>query len=109
MRTARYWDPDVDDAFRHRERVKAELFKKLEPGIRRKLKRELWGKDDAQQQRAVRDATNKAVEKTREYQAAEKQWLTLGSHWECHYHGSGKIYCLIGRGLADGMKELLTR
>ena len=111
VRTAQYWDPDVDAAFRSRNEVSAALYSQLEPGIKRKLSRALRGKDEEQceQNKCFFHVTNQALEQTKQYQAANERWLEVGSHWECHYHGSGKIYCLIGLGLAEGMQGLLKQ
>lgn len=107
--TARFWDTEVDAAFDHREEVSRTIYRKLEPGIERKLKRSMKGKDDKERDRMVRDATNKAVHATSKYQAADESWQRIGSHWECHYHGSAKIYSLIGQSLGKEMIRLVRR
>ncbi|MGF1581958.1 MAG: sialate O-acetylesterase [Gemmataceae bacterium] len=40
---------------------------------------------------------------------AKKKWETMGSNYPFHYMGSGKVYSLIGYGLAESMKELVMK
>lgn len=108
VRTAPLWDQEVDDAFRHKEDVKGTLFRELKPKIEKKLKRKLRGKDKKEAEKLVRNETNKLVREHKKSVVAEEEWERVGSHWECHYHGSAKIYCLIGQALGEGMAELVT-
>ncbi len=108
VKTAHLWDQEVDDAFDHREKVRRDLFRELEPGIAEMMKSELKGEEDKKQKTMVRNATNKALRKSDEYIAAEKAFERVGSHWECHYHGSAKMYSLIGQALAEGMGKLVA-
>lgn len=107
VRTAPLWDEAVDGAFRDLEKIRDEQRRKLEPKIEKKLARKLRGREDDERERMVRDETNRAVEASKEFRAANDAWERVGSHWECHYHGSGKIMAAIGFALADGMNELI--
>jgi hypothetical protein len=40
-------------------------------------------------------------------QIARREYDRAISHWECHYFGSARVYCLVGHGLAEAMTELL--
>jgi len=104
--TAKYWDRETDALFHEMNKVKGKLAKDLRASIKLKIAAKLKGKDKKQQQRILSNATNKAVMKKVEYKAIEAKWQMVGN-WQCHDHGSGKIYCLIGHALAEGMKRVM--
>ena len=35
-----------------------------------------------------------------------KEFLSLGNHWHCHYNGSATSYSLIGYAMAEALKSL---
>ena len=49
----------------------------------------------------------KALEADAQYQAVRAEHDKIISHWECHYWGSSRIYCLVGSALAEAMKTLV--
>ena len=53
-------------------------------------------------------ALDQAVEQTEEFQAWQREWETIASHWECHYWGSAPTYCRIGAALAQAMRDQLA-
>jgi len=55
----------------------------------------------------VNSQMGQALSKDAEYQKVRVEHDKVISHWECHYWGSARIYCLVGNGLAEAMKQLV--
>ncbi len=107
VETASLWDDDVDAAWRRLEETRSEARRRLRPKLERKLNRKLRGRSEEERERLLREETERAAEETKEVRAAHEAWEEVGSHWECHYHGSGTMMIDIGRALANGMEAHL--
>ena len=107
--TARYWDPKLDEMEAKRGAIEREQRGKLKESVAAEAKDKLAGKDTKQQREILDRALGQAVHDTPEYKAWQAEWDRIASHWECHYFGSGRTYCLIGHGLGEAMKELLSQ
>jgi hypothetical protein len=105
VRTAPYWYAKLDEMPR---KIQAE-----ERRLKQKLKEELKGKPEAPDAKKLDQLVNAAFEKARKedegYQNVQREHDQAISHWECHYWGSARVYCLVGYGLAEAMKEVLQR
>lgn len=108
-RTTHLWDGGVDQAFNDLEDVKRTQSKKLQPQVERGLKSKLKGMDDEERKRTIRNETDRAVEKTREFVAVKEAFDQVGSHWACHYHGSAKMYCVMGQAFAQSLYQVSHR
>jgi hypothetical protein len=95
-----------------------ELPRKLQVQERRvrervaaQLKEELNGRPELSDSMRMEQLVNEAFEKARKddtgYLNAQREHDRAISHWECHYFGSARVYCLIGYGLAEAMKGLV--
>lgn len=104
--TAPCWAPEVHDAFRNLERVKSDEIRALEPQVADELAKDLADLEERQRKQRIRDEADRRAQRTEAYLAADAAWRPIGSHWECHYHGSGKVYCRIGKALAEAMLGL---
>jgi len=109
VRTAQYWDPKLDELNAKRGEIERAQRGKLKDKVAAEVKDKLDGKDPKQQRESLDRALGEAVRNTPEYRAWQAEWDRIASHWECHYFGSGKVYCLIGHGLGEAMKELLNQ
>ncbi len=103
VRTAPYWYAKLNDLPR-----KLQLEERR---IKQKLKEELKGKPEASDAKKLEQLVNAGFEKARTndegYLNAQREHDKAISHWECHYWGSARVYCLVGYGLAEAMKGLL--
>jgi len=110
---ARLAPPPHPFLYFRREDVPALLAKaqkeKLRKQVAAELKAQLEGKSLKEQQDALNEALDEAVHRTKEYKAWQAEWDKMASHWECHYFGSGRTYCLIGNGLAEAMREMVEK
>jgi alpha-galactosidase len=107
--TARYWDPKLDELDAKRGEIEREQRGKLKDRVAAEAKDKLAGKDAKQQREILDRALGQAVHDSAEHKAWQADWDRIASHWECHYFGSGRVYCLIGHGLGEAMKELLSQ
>ena len=77
------------------------------------LKEELKGRPEAEdskkREELVNAAFDKAAPEDEGYQNARREHDRAVSHWECHYFGSARVYCLVGYGLAEAMKCLVPK
>jgi hypothetical protein len=64
------------------------------------LKEELKGRPEASDSRQMEQLVNAAFEKAGKedegYLDAQREHDRAISHWECHYFGSARVYCLVG-------------
>jgi hypothetical protein len=107
VKTAQFWDPALEqmenklggEEQRVRKQVTAEVMEQLK------------GKPEAADKKAVEQLVNnqmgQALSKDEQYQKTRVEHDKIVSHWQCHYWGSARIYCLVGNGLAEAMKQLL--
>jgi alpha-galactosidase len=106
VKTAQFWDPALEqmenklggEEQRVRKQVTAEVMEQLK------------GKPEAADKKAVEQLVNsqmgQALSKDEQYQKTRVEHDKIVSHWQCHYWGSARIYCLVGNGLAEAMKHL---
>jgi len=77
------------------------------------LKQEWAGKPDAPDRKRMEELVNEAFDKVRNQDEAllrvQREHDQVVSHWECHYYGSARVYCAIGRALAEAMLALQPR
>jgi len=77
------------------------------------LREELKGRTEASDSKRMEELVGTACEKARKedagYWEVQKEHDRAISHWECHYWGSARVYCLVGDGLAQAMKALLPK
>ena len=107
VRTAQFWDPKLEELQAKERAIVKEQRDKLKEQVAADLKGKLEGKSPKEQTDAQNKALEQAVHATPEYKAWQAEWDAIASHWECHYFGSARTYCLIGNGLGEAMKELL--
>jgi alpha-galactosidase len=105
VRTAPYWYPALDEWPR---RLHAEE-QRVRQRVAAQVKQSLEGKPEASDPKKVEQLVNAALSEARQkdeqYRAVLRQHDQVISHWECHYWGSARVYCLVGHGLAEAMKE----
>jgi hypothetical protein len=107
VRTAPYWYAKLDELPRKLNKVEQQVRKR----VAAQVKAELGDKPEAGDPKKVEQLVNAAFAKARkedeECQSAQREHDRVVSHWECHYWGSARVYCLVGQGLAQAMQELL--
>ncbi len=109
VRTAQFWDPKLDELQAQERAINKQQKDKLRQQVAAEMKTKLEGKSPREQNDAMNQALDKAVHATPEYKAWQAEWDKIASHWECHYFGSGRTYCLIGNGLAEAMKAIVDK
>ena len=109
VRTAPYWYAKLDELPRKLDAEEQRVRRK----VAAQVKEELKGKPEASDPKKVEQLVNTAFDQTRKEdercQKAQAECDRVVSHWECHYQGSARVYCLVGHGFAEAMKELLQR
>jgi hypothetical protein len=109
VRTAPYWYAKLDELPRKLEAEERRVKQK----VAAKLKEELKGGPEATDSKKMEELVNAAFEKAAQgdegYQDARREHDRAVSHWECHYFGSARVYCLVGYGLAEAMKCLVPK
>jgi hypothetical protein len=107
--TAPYWYDKLDELPR---RLDAEE-RRVREQVAAKLREEAKGRPEASDPKELEQLVNTALDGARKqdkaYQKLQKEHDRAISHWECHYWGSARVYCLVGYGLAEAMKELLHK
>ena len=108
VRTAPYWDPALDQMESKLYAQEQRVRKQVTAAVMEQLK----GKPESADKKAVEQLVNRqmdnALSKDAEYQKVRVEHDKVISHWECHYWGSARIYCLVGNGLAEAMKKLVN-
>jgi len=107
VKTAQFWDPALDQMESKLGGQEQRVRKQVTAQVMAQLK----GKPEAADKKAVDQiVSNKmgeALSKDEGYQKTRVEHDKIVSHWECHYWGSSRIYCLVGNGLAEAMKPLV--
>lgn len=107
VRTAPYWYSKLDELPR---KLQVEE-RRVRERVAAQLKEEFKGRPEAADSKQMEQLVNAAFEKARKedegYLNAQREHDRAISHWECHYFGSARVYCLVGYGLAEAMKGLL--
>ncbi|MFI5378532.1 MAG: sialate O-acetylesterase [Tepidisphaerales bacterium] len=107
VRTAPYWYPALDEWPRKLASEERRVRLKVTAQVKEELKGQPAAADPKELDRAVSKAMGKALSEDQEYQKVKAEHDRVVSHWECHYWGSARVYCMVGYGLAEAMKELL--
>ena len=107
VRTAPYWYPALDEMPRKLDAVQQRIRQKVAAQVKEELKDKPEASDPKKVESLVNAAAAKAQKEDEEYQRVLKEHDRVISHWECHYWGSARVYCLVGYGLAEAMKELV--
>lgn len=109
VRTAPFWYDKLDELPR---RLEAEA-RRIREKVASNLREELEGKPEAQDSKRMEELVHAALERARKddeaYLRVQEEHDRTISHWECHYWGSARVYCLVGNGLAEAMRELLRK
>jgi alpha-galactosidase len=107
VKTAQFWDPALDQM----EGKLGDEERRVRQQVTAQVMAQLKGKPEAADKKAVDQiVSNKmgeALSKDAGYQKTRVEHDKIVSHWECHYWGSARIYCLVGNGLAEAMKPLV--
>ena len=109
VHTAPFWYDRLDELPRRLEAEERRVREKVTANLREELK----GRPEAQNSKPMEKRVEAALEEARKedqgYRRVQKEHDRAVSHWECHYWGSARVYCLVGNGLAEAMKELLRK
>lgn len=108
VRTAPYWYPDLFDLPRKVGKEESRVRKTVEAQVKQDLGNRPDASDKKKVEEQVNQALGKALEQDDAYQKAKAECDRVVSHWECHYQGSARVYCMVGYGLAQAMKDLLA-
>lgn len=107
--TAAFWYDKLDELPRKLEAEERRVREKVAANLREERK----GNPEAQDAQRMELLVNAALEKARKedeaYLRVQQEHDRAISHWECHYWGSARVYCLVGNGLAEAMNELLRK
>jgi len=107
VRTANFWYPELDEQAAKLAAEEARVRSTMEQRIKKKMK----GKPASKIPETMEELINEAVEKAKEtdsaYLRAKKEADKHISHWDCHYYGSARVYCMVGYSLAEAIKPLL--
>jgi alpha-galactosidase len=106
VKTAQFWDPALEQMENKLGGQEQRVRKQVTAEVMEQLK----GKPEAADKKAVEQLVNsqmgQALSKDEQYQKTRVEHDKIVSHWQCHYWGSARIYCLVGNGLAEAMKQL---
>jgi len=107
VRTAPCWYPALDELPRKLASEEGRVRLKVTAQVQEELKGTPAAADPKETERAVSKALGKALSENEEYQKVKVEHDRVVSHWVCHYQGSARVYCMVGYGFAEAMKELL--
>ena len=109
VRTAPFWYAKLDELPRKLEQEE----RRVRGVVAARLKQERAGKPDAPDRKRMEELVNEAFDQARNQDEAllrvQREHDQVVSHWECHYYGSARVYCAIGRALAEAMLALQPR
>ena len=103
VRTAPYWYAKLDELPLKLEVEERRLRDKLAEQLKEQLKGRPEASDAKQMEQLVNAAFEKARKEDQGYLEVQREHDRAISHWECHYFGSARVYCLVGHGLAEAM------
>jgi hypothetical protein len=103
VRTAPYWYAKLDQLPRKLEVEERRLREKLTKQLQEELKGRTEASDAKPMEQLVNAAFEKARKEDRGYLEVQREHDRAISHWECHYFGNARVYCLVGHGLAEAM------
>lgn len=107
VRTAPDWYPELDELPRKLAVEERRVRLKATAQVKEELKGKPAAADPKETDLAVSKALGKALLEDAEYQKVKAAHDRVVSHWVCHYQGSTRVYCMVGYGFAEAMKELL--
>ena len=107
VRTAPFWYSKLTELSGKLEAEEARVRSLVEPRITKKMKGRLDSKKPDMMDELINEAVEKAKETDSAYLKVKKEADTHIAHWGCHYHGSARVYCMVGYSLAEAMKPLL--
>jgi alpha-galactosidase len=107
VRTASYWYAKLDELPRKLQGEERRMKQKIAVQLKEELKDRPEASDRKRMEALVNAAFEKARKRDEGYQQVQQEHDRIVSHWECHYYGSARVYCLVGHGLAEAMKGLL--
>jgi alpha-galactosidase len=107
VKTAQFWDPALNQMEGKLNGEQNRVRKQVTAEVMEQIKDKPEAKDKKAVDQLVNRALGKALEKDAEYQAVKVEHDKVIAHWECHYWGSSRIYCLVGNALAEAMKKLV--
>jgi hypothetical protein len=105
--TATFWYDKLDALPRRLDAEERRVREKVKANLREELKGQ--PSDSKRMEELVNAALERARKEDEGYLTVQKEHDRVVSHWECHYWGSARVYCLVGNGLAEAMKELLQK
>jgi hypothetical protein len=105
VRTAPFWYPGLDEWPKKLNAEERRIKQKVTAEVKESLKDKTV--DAKEMERLVNRAADKAKKDDTAYQTVKAAHDKVVSHWECHYQGSARVYCLIGNAFAEAMKELV--
>jgi hypothetical protein len=89
------------------EAEEARVRNSVEPRIIKKMKGKPESKNSDKMEELIGEAVERAKETDSAYLKVKKEADKHIAHWGCHYHGSARVYCMVGYSLAEAMKPLL--
>ena len=105
VHTAPFWYAKLDELPR---KLQAEE-RRVKQALAAQFKDRPEASDRKQMEGLINAAFEKAKKIDRGFQQVQQEHDRAVSHWECHYYGSARVYCLVGNGLAEAMKTLLQQ
>lgn len=109
VRTAPFWYDKLDDLPKKMNAEESRVKKAVEARVKAEFKDKPEASDPKKMEQLVNKAVGKAQKEDAQYQKVKEEHGKVISHWPCHYFGSARVYCLVGNGLAEAMKELLKK
>ena len=107
VRTAPFWYPALDEMPAKMNAEENRIRNKVKAQIAEEMKGKPASSDAKQMATLVNNAIGKAQKEDAEYQRFKAEYDKVISHWDCHYWGSARVYCMVGYSLAEAMKPLL--
>lgn len=109
VRTAPYWYDKLDVLPQKLEAEERRVKERVAAKVREEQKGRPEAADPKKLEQLIDTALDGARKEDQAYLKVKGEHDRAISHWECHYWGSARVYCLVGYGLAEAMKELLQR
>jgi Carbohydrate esterase, sialic acid-specific acetylesterase len=107
--TAIFWYDKLDELPRRLDAEERRVREKVKANLREELRVQPEAQDSKRMEERVNAALESARKEDEGYLTVQKEHDRAVSHWECHYWGSARVYCLVGNGLGEAMKELLRK
>ncbi len=108
VRTAPFWYPELSELPGKLPAAEGRVRSEATARVAEEMKGKPESSDPKKMEQLVRDAADKALKEDVEYLKIKTEHDKHISHWECHYWGSARVYCMVGYSLAEAMKPLLA-